>query len=280
VGHGALTVVARPVLLEVVHLQKVYAQRGRQTVAVRDLHFRVAENEFLAVVGPSGCGKTTMLRLLAGLLPPTSGQVLLRGQPVTAPPPEMVLVFQDYGRSLCAWRSVARNVQFALEHTRWSAAERRARVDHALSIVGLSEFRDHYPWELSGGMQQRLQIARALAYGPRILLMDEPFGSLDALTRADLEDQLLDIWTHEPKTIVFVTHDIEEAVYLADRVLVLSARPSVVVEEVVIDLPRPRDQIATRSLEAFVRYRNHIFTRIRREVAQAAAGALAAPAVS
>ncbi|MBX5490294.1 MAG: ABC transporter ATP-binding protein [Chloroflexi bacterium] len=264
-------------MLDVVHLQKVYAQRRRQTVAVRDLHFAVAENEFLAVVGPSGCGKTTMLRMLAGLLAPTSGQVLLRGQLVTEPPPDMVLVFQDYGRSLCAWRTVARNVLFALEHTRLSPAERRERVDHALSVVGLRDFRDHYPWELSGGMQQRLQIARALAYGPRILLMDEPFGSLDALTRAELEDQLLDIWTREPKTIVFVTHDIEEAVYLADRILVLSARPSAVVEEVVIDLPRPRDQIGTRSLEAFVQYRNHIYTRIRHETAQTTSSALAAP---
>ena len=280
-GNGALAVAARTEsalpLLDVVHLQKVYAQRRRQTVAVRDLHFAVAENEFLAVVGPSGCGKTTMLRMLAGLLAPTSGQVLLRGQLVTEPPPDMVLVFQDYGRSLCAWRTVARNVLFALEHTRLSPAERRERVDHALSVVGLRDFRDHYPWELSGGMQQRLQIARALAYGPRILLMDEPFGSLDALTRAELEDQLLDIWTREPKTIVFVTHDIEEAVYLADRVLVLSARPSAVVEEVVIDLPRPRDQIGTRSLEAFVQYRNHIYTRIRHETAQTTSSALATP---
>ena len=280
-GNGALAVAARTEsalpLLDVVHLQKVYAQRRRQTVAVRDLHFAVAENEFLAVVGPSGCGKTTMLRMLAGLLAPTSGQVLLRGQLVTEPPPDMVLVFQDYGRSLCAWRTVARNVLFALEHTRLSPAERRERVDHALSVVGLRDFRDHYPWELSGGMQQRLQIARALAYGPRILLMDEPFGSLDALTRAELEDQLLDIWTREPKTIVFVTHDIEEAVYLADRILVLSARPSAVVEEVVIDLPRPRDQIGTRSLEAFVQYRNHIYTRIRHETAQTTSSALAAP---
>ncbi len=262
-------------LLDVVHLRKVYGQRRRPTLAVEDLHFSVAADEFLAVVGPSGCGKTTMLRMIAGLLPPTGGAVYLRGQPVTEPPPEMVLVFQDYGRSLCQWRSVARNVHFALEHSGLPAAERARRVDEALAIVGLAEFRDHYPWELSGGMQQRLQIARALAYQPRILLMDEPFGSLDALTRAELEDQLLDIWTRQPKTILFVTHDIEEAVYLADRVLILSARPARVVEEVRIDLPRPRDQITTRSHERFVEYRNHIYTRIRQEtgaVARAGAG--------
>jgi NitT/TauT family transport system ATP-binding protein len=262
--------------LDVVHLQKVYAGRRRETVAVADLHFGVAEDEFLSIVGPSGCGKTTMLRMMAGLLPPTAGSVRLRGRPVTEPPPEMVLVFQDYGRSLCHWRTVAGNVQFALERSGLGAAARAARVSQALDVVGLTEFRDHSPWELSGGMQQRLQIARALAYQPRILLMDEPFGSLDALTRAELEDQLLDIWSSQPKTVLFVTHDIEEAVYLSDRVLILSARPSSVVEELAIDLPRPRDQITTRSLERFVEYRNHIYTRIRRETA----GARAAPLVA
>jgi NitT/TauT family transport system ATP-binding protein len=282
-GSGAAGV-ARPArgggapLLDVVHLRKVYAGRRRETVAVGDLHFGVAEDEFLSIVGPSGCGKTTMLRMIAGLLPPTRGRVLLRGQPVTEPPPDMVLVFQDYGRSLCQWRTVASNVRFALEHTRLPRDERARRVDQALGVVGLSDFRDHYPWELSGGMQQRLQIARALAYQPHILLMDEPFGSLDALTRAELEDELLDIWTGQPKTVLFVTHDIEEAVYLSDRVLILSARPSEVVEELRIELPRPRDQIVTRSAEQFVAYRNHIYTRIRRETGAAAPAAVAVAA--
>jgi NitT/TauT family transport system ATP-binding protein len=264
--------------LDIVHLRKVYAQRKRQTIAVDDLHFSVTEDEFIAVVGPSGCGKTTMLRMIAGLLPPSGGGVLLRGRPVTEPPPEMVLVFQDYGRSLCHWRSVARNVNFALEHTGLSEAERARRVQQALAVVGLEDFRDHFPYELSGGMQQRLQIARALAYEPRILLMDEPFGSLDALTRAELEDELLEIWTGQPKTVLFVTHDIEEAVYLADRVLILSARPSQVVEELRIDLPRPRDQIATRGHERFMEYRNHIYMRIRQEIGGAPREALVAPA--
>ena len=267
--HSALS--TQHSLLDVEHLRKVYGGRKRQTLAVDDLHFSVREDEFLSIVGPSGCGKTTMLRMIAGLLPPSSGSVRLHGQVVTEPPPEMVLVFQDYGRSLCQWRTVGGNVHFALEQMRLSGAERTARVGQALGAVGLGDFRDHYPWELSGGMQQRLQIARALAYGPRILLMDEPFGSLDALTRAELEDQLLDIWTAQPKTILFITHDIEEAVYLADRVLILSARPSRVVEELQIDLPRPRDQITTRSLERFVEYRNHIYTRIRRETTAAPA---------
>ena len=252
-------------MLEVVHVQKVYSRGSRQTPAVADLHFRVEQNEFVSIVGPSGCGKTTMLRCIAGLLPTTSGQVLLDGRPVTRPPREMVLVFQDYSRSLCAWRSVRGNVTFALEATDVPSAERERRVREALGLVGLADFADHYPFELSGGMQQRLQIARALAYQPQILLMDEPFGSLDALTRADLEDQLLALWTANPRTVVFVTHDIEEAVYLSDRVLVLGARPSVVLEELKIELPRPRDQLDTRSLARFADYRNHIYRRIKQE---------------
>ena len=252
-------------MLEVRHLRKAYARGGRETLAVRDLHFSVADGEFVSIVGPSGCGKTTMLRCIAGLLPASGGEVVLDGRPIAGPPKEMVLVFQDYGRSLCAWRSVWRNVSFALEPSKLHRDERERRIREALEVVDLTEFADHYPFELSGGMQQRLQIARALAYRPEILLMDEPFGSLDALTRAELEDQLLAIWTADPKTVVFITHDIEEAVYLSDRVLVLSARPSEVVEELAIDLPRPRDQVETRSLERFVRYRNQIYRRIRRE---------------
>lgn len=252
-------------MLEVVHLRKTYNTGSRQTVAIADLHFRVEQNEFVAIVGPSGCGKTTMLRVIAGLLPPTGGEVLLEGRRITEPPKEMVLVFQDYSRSLCAWRSVMRNVLFALETVKMPAAEKERLATDALRMVGLEEFRHHYPWELSGGMQQRLQIARALAYQPRIMLMDEPFGSLDALTRASLEDQLLAIWTANPKTVLLVTHDIEEAVYLSDRVLVLSGRPSRVVEEVPISLPRPRDQLATRADPRFSEYRNHIFARIMEE---------------
>ena len=252
-------------MLQVTHLQKTYVRGERETVAVRDLHFSVRDDEFISIVGPSGCGKTTMLRCVAGLLPASGGQVLLDGRLVTRPPKEMVLVFQDYSRSLCAWRSVHGNVAFVLEESHLPRTERKQRIREALATVGLTEFGEYYPFELSGGMQQRLQIARALAYQPKIMLMDEPFGSLDALTRAELEDQLLAIWTANPKTVVFVTHDIEEAVYLSDRVLVLSARPSEVVEELIIDLPRPRDQLETRSLERFADYRGHIYRRIRQE---------------
>jgi NitT/TauT family transport system ATP-binding protein len=262
-------------MLEVVHLKKTYVGRGRETPAVRDLDFSVRDGEFVSIVGPSGCGKTTMLRCVAGLLPASGGKVVLDGQPVTRPPQEMVLVFQDYSRSLCAWRSVHGNVAFALEPGKLGREERERRIREALGTVGLVDFADHYPFELSGGMQQRLQIARALAYRPKILLMDEPFGSLDALTRAELEDQLLAIWTANPKTVVFVTHDIEEAVYLSDRVLILSARPCAVLEELTIDLPRPRDQIETRSLERFAGYRNRVYRRIMQESRPAALAASA-----
>lgn len=253
-------------MLAVHALRVAYARSRHPTLAIADLSFTVAQGEFVAIVGPSGCGKTTLLRVIAGLLAPSSGRVLLDGRPVTSPPKEMAMVFQDYGRALCAWRNALGNVLFALEALDLPRAEKLRLAREALSTVGLAAFERHYPWELSGGMQQRLQIARALAYRPAIMLLDEPFGSLDALTRASLEDQLLAIWTANPKTILLVTHDIEEAVYLSDRVLLLSARPARLVEEVAIDLPRPRDQLRTRADPRFAAYRNHIFGRVMAEV--------------
>ena len=218
--------------------------------------------------------ETTLLRCVAGLSQPTGGQVVLGGRPVVEPPPEMVLVFQDYTRSLCPWRKVLGNVLLALEHGVLTRAQQRRRAMDALCLVALEGFENHYPWQLSGGMQQRLQIARALAYRARIMLMDEPFGSLDALTRAELEDQLLAIWGAATGSILFVTHDIEEAVYLADRVLILGPRPSEVVAELAIALPRPRHQLHTRADPRFVEYRNAIFTRIwAKETASAPAAA-------
>ncbi|MBI4506836.1 MAG: ATP-binding cassette domain-containing protein, partial [Chloroflexi bacterium] len=191
-------------MLDVRDLRVAYTQSRRATLAIAELTFGVTEGEFVVIVGPSGCGKTTLLRVVAGLLPPTSGQVLLHGRPIAGPPKEMAMVFQDYGRALCAWRSALGNVGFALEALDLPRAEKVRLAREALRTVGLADFERHYPWELSGGMQQRLQIARALAYGPQMLLLDEPFGSLDALTRAGLEDELLAIWTASPKTILMV----------------------------------------------------------------------------
>ncbi|HEV7761357.1 MAG TPA: ABC transporter ATP-binding protein, partial [Acidimicrobiales bacterium] len=212
---------------------------------------------------PSGCGKTTLLRCLSGLLAPTSGSVTLLGQPVVQPPRAMALVFQDYSRSLLPWLDVLGNVTLPLKARKLPRAERESLAREALASVGLAGDAHKYPWQLSGGMQQRAAIARALAYQPEILLMDEPFASVDAQTRADLEDLLLDIWSSRRITVVLVTHDIDEAVYLADRVVVLTKAPSRVQDTVDITLPRPRHQLTTKELPAFAHHRTHLLTAIR-----------------
>ena len=249
-------------MLEVVGLQKRY--ESRDTVAIADVTVSADRGEFLSLVGPSGAGKTTLLKCVCGLLPPSGGRVLVDGRAVAEPPPEMVLVFQDYSRSLYPWLSVLKNVRFALEKKRELRAVDRARLaEEMLDAVGLKAFRHHYPWELSGGMQQRVALARALAYQPQILLMDEPFASVDAQTRSDLEDLLLALWGKFSITILFVTHDIEEAIYLADRVLVLSPSPARVVGEFPVGLPRPRDQIRTRSSPRFMELREILYRTIK-----------------
>jgi NitT/TauT family transport system ATP-binding protein len=253
----------RGAILEADGLHQVYRQPGRDTVALDGVSFAVREREFVSVVGPSGCGKSTLLRCLSGLMTPTGGAARFRGQEVREPPSAAVLVFQDYGRALFPWRTVLSNVLFARERNGGARAPNLAAAQAALAAVSLADFGEYYPWELSGGMQQRVQIARALAYEPDLFLMDEPFASLDALTRTDLEDQLLSIWDHFGKTILFVTHDIEEAIYLSDRVIVLSRRPARVVYELTVELPRPRDQLATREDPRFLAYRHDIFTLIR-----------------
>jgi len=253
---------ARAAILSVEHVHKTYRGSSGDTVAIADLSFEVGENEFVSIVGPSGCGKTTLLRLAAGLSPPTAGSIRVFGQPIVSTVKDLVLVFQDYGRSLCPWRNAERNVALALERAPLGRGEKLRRVAEALDTVGLTGFAAHYPWEMSGGMQQRLQIARAIAFRPRILLMDEPFGSLDALTRFELEDSLLRLWSSSPKTVLFVTHDIDEAVYLSDRVIVVTSRPSRVQAEYDVNLPRPRNQLTTRNLPAFGRLRADILRLI------------------
>jgi NitT/TauT family transport system ATP-binding protein len=250
-------------ILEVENLSKSYRQlRGENTLAIGNVNCRVEAGEFVSFVGPSGCGKTTLLMSIAGLLEPTSGRVLVKGKEVKGPPPNLVLVFQEYNKSLFAWRSVLGNVLFGLEARgeRSLAGESKAR--ELLELVGLKGFEKHYPWELSGGMQQRVAIARALAYAPEVLLMDEPFGSLDALTRLELEDTLLRVWAELRTTILFITHDIEEAIYLSDRIWVLSRRPSQIIDELSIDFPRPRNQVTTRAELRFMTLRNAIYRQI------------------
>ena len=252
-------------VLEIRDLGKTYGTGAKATRAIEDVSFSVADREFVCVVGPSGCGKTTLLKCVGGLLRPSKGEVLLRGKRVTSPPEEMALVFQEYGRSLMPWSSVRNNVLLPLRHKRIGRRERKQLVEEAVGAVGLTRFMDHYPWQLSGGMQQRVAIARALAYQPSILLMDEPFASVDAQTRGDLEDLILRVRDEFAVTIVFVTHDIDESVYLSDRVVVLTHAPTEVKEFIGVDLPFPRDQIATKELPEFAHLRAHVYRLIKRE---------------
>jgi NitT/TauT family transport system ATP-binding protein len=252
-------------LLEIRNVGKTYGTGAKATHAIADVSLAVDDREFVCVVGPSGCGKTTLLKCVGGLLRPTKGQVLLRGKQVTSPPEEMALVFQEYGRSLMPWASVRNNVLLPLRHKRLGRHDRKALVEEALEAVGLTRFIDHYPWQLSGGMQQRVAIARALAYQPSILLMDEPFASVDAQTRGDLEDLVLRVREEFAVTILFVTHDIDESVYLSDRVVVLTHAPTEVKEMIDVDLPFPRDQLATKELPEFTHLRGHVYRLIKRE---------------
>jgi NitT/TauT family transport system ATP-binding protein len=245
-------------MLEIRHLSKSYGDAQ----AIADVDFTVGEREFVSVVGPSGCGKTTLLKCIAGLLAPTSGEVVLQDDKV------MALVFQEYSRSLMPWLSVRKNVGLPLRQR--GKVERAKLVDEAVEAVGLTRFIDRYPWQLSGGMQQRVAIARALAYQPQILLMDEPFASVDAQTRADLEDLILDVRDRYDVTILFVTHDIDESVYLSDRIVVLGPSPTAVKEILDVQLPRPRDQVDTKELPDFAHLRAHVYRLIKREGARVA----------
>jgi NitT/TauT family transport system ATP-binding protein len=234
-----------------------------ETRAIDDITLDVEEGEFLAVVGPSGCGKSTLLQIAAALLAPSGGVVRLDGVAIDAPPPSMVYLFQQYAKSLFPWRTVVDNVAFAVEHhegmTRVAA---RAHSERFLAMVGLADSADRYPWQLSGGMQQRVAIARALAAEPRVLLMDEPFSSVDALTRLELHALVQELRDKQRFTAVLVTHDVDEAVFLADRVVVLSARPARVVRSIATDLPRPRDNLATREDPRFLALRHELLAML------------------
>ena len=251
-------------MLEVTNVGVTYGTGPTKVEAIRELSFSVGAGEFVSIVGPSGCGKTTLLKCLSGLMRPTSGEARLNGSTIAGPPADLALVFQEYTRSLMPWLSVKGNILLPLKSKGLPKAEMQGRAQEAVNAVGLPDVLDRYPWQLSGGMQQRVAIARALAYQPKVMLMDEPFASVDAQTRSDLEDLMLKVQRDLGLTVVFVTHDVDEAVYLGDRVVVLGRPPTSVREAVDVSLPRPRDQIATKELREFSHLRTEILRLIKR----------------
>ncbi|WP_336714029.1 ABC transporter ATP-binding protein [Arthrobacter sp. USHLN218] len=257
------TLPANEAMLSVRGMKKVYKTDGGDIEAVRNLTFDLRAGELACLVGPSGSGKTTLLKCIAGLMAPTEGEVLLNGTRVVGPPKKMAVVFQEYGRSLFPWMRVRENVELPLKNQGVPRAERDRLVDDALEAVGLAHVPQSYPWQLSGGMQQRVAIARAVAYQPEVLLMDEPFAAVDAQTRADLEDLIRTVWRKLGVTVLFVTHDIDESVYLGQRVIILSSSPTVIQEDITIDLPDERDQLNTRALPRFTELRHHVYEQIQ-----------------
>jgi NitT/TauT family transport system ATP-binding protein len=252
----------RQVALEASGVRKLYARNG-QSLQVLDVErFSAREGEFITVIGPSGCGKSTFLHIVGGFIKAESGSIRVYGREVRGPGPDRGMLFQEF--SLFPWKTVAGNIAWGLEVQGCSREEIEETVGRYLDITGLRDFRNHYPAELSGGMKQRVALARVLAYDPKVLLMDEPFGALDAQTREAMQEELTRLWERTGKTIVFVTHDIEEAVYLGDRVVVLTARPGRIREEVTIELPRPRSLEIKKSAQCH-EYRNYIWDLIRSE---------------
>lgn len=242
--------------------QKVVKEKNMEVKALTEVDLSIREKEFVSIIGPSGCGKTTLLKIIDGLIPCDSGQILINGSKVTAPGPDRAVVFQSF--ALLPWRTVLANVEFSLE-LRGVPKEERTKIARThLERVGLAEFEHHFPHELSGGMQQRAGLARALAVNPLILLMDEPFASVDAQTRQLLQEELLDLWQREKKTVVFVTHSMDEAVYLSDRVIVMTPRPGQVAEILDVPLPRPRANNDVRRSRDFVELTNYIWDSLKR----------------
>jgi NitT/TauT family transport system ATP-binding protein len=244
-------------------LSKVFVRGARRVAALEDLSLQVAGGEFVTIVGPSGCGKSTFLHLLGGFVPPTTGVMRIAGREVTGPGPDRGVMFQEL--ALFPWRTVLGNVTWGLEVQGRPRAERLAIAEHYLALVGLLAFKDAFPAELSGGMKQRVALARVLAFDPAVLLMDEPFGALDAQTRELMQEELQRIWLETGKTVLFVTHDVEEAVYLGDRVVVFSARPGRIKAEVSVRLPRPR-RLEVKKSQAFLDRRNQVWDLLRAEV--------------
>jgi NitT/TauT family transport system ATP-binding protein len=249
---------AGPALL-VRNVCMAFGTEGSGPRVLDDINFDVAEGEFLTIVGPSGCGKTTLLRLMAGLIQPTAGDVVFYGERITAPARDRAIMFQDYSKALLPWRTVSGNISLSLEACGVAEPERGQRIEALLAKMGLSASAKKFPSQLSGGMQQRVQIARCLAQQPRLMLMDEPFGALDALTRQKLQDEVARIATEQKTTTVFITHDLEEAIYLGDRVIALSSGPGRIAETIEVGIPRPRNQLETREDPRFLAHRHHLF---------------------
>ena len=253
-----------PIALEAAGVKKAYVKNG-QSLQVLDVdRFSVREGEFITVIGPSGCGKSTFLHIIGGFIK-AEGHIRVYGEEVSGPGPDRGMMFQEF--ALFPWKSVAGNIAWGLEAQGTPRETIEAAVEKYLDMMGLAEFRNHFPAELSGGMKQRVALARVLAFDPKVLLMDEPFGALDSQTREVMQEELTRLWERTGKTIVFVTHDIEEAVFLGDRVVVLTARPGRIREEVEIALPRPRDLTIKKSTQCH-EYRNYIWDLIRSESAR------------
>jgi NitT/TauT family transport system ATP-binding protein len=249
--------------LELRNVSMRFSQRGKRFEAVRDVSLQVAAGEFISIVGASGCGKTTLLRIVDGLIAPSAGEVWVDGHPVTKPGPDRGFVFQQ--DALFPWRTVLDNVIFGLEVQGRSKSESRSRADDLIRLVGLAGFEHHFPHELSGGMRQRANLARALTIDPDVLLMDEPFAALDAQTREIMQSELLRIWRSNRKTVLFVTHQIDEAVYLADRVVVMTSRPGQIKAVLPVSIPRPRD-LSVKRMPEFLKLVDEIWAMIEQEV--------------
>jgi NitT/TauT family transport system ATP-binding protein len=250
-------------------IRKTFQLKNEEFVALERVNLDIADNEFVTVVGPSGCGKSTLMNILAGLETPSSGHALVDGKDVSGPGPERGVIFQQY--ALFPWLTVRKNVEFGLKVAGLPKAERRERADYFIRMVGLEQFADALPKMLSGGMKQRCAIARAYAVNPSILLMDEPFGALDALTRVKLQEQLLDTWNREKRTVMFITHDVDEAVFLANRVVVMAARPGRIYDVIDVNLPYPRTEDVRLSPE-FADLRNRVWHSVYHQESGVAAG--------
>jgi NitT/TauT family transport system ATP-binding protein len=256
------TAYRQPALISAEKLEVCFQQHDQPFVVFKGLDLTIEPGSFVSIVGPSGCGKTTLLKVISGLQSATSGRVVLKDKVISGPPANMIYVFQQYSKSIFPWRTVWQNAMYGIEDSKMPKKEMEDKVRKYLDLVGLTGKEKLYPSQMSGGMQQRLAIARALACEPEVLLMDEPFSAVDALTKMKLQQMLLDIWSKMKVTILFITHDVEEAVYLSSRVISLTKTPATIDKDLLIDLPYPRNQLKTKEDEKFIHYRHELLKSI------------------